>query len=658
MRRSVFFKLALMIIPLVLAYELAQLYISYLSIYNANLDSYTKITQSSAETAADYFVYFDPDNPGDPKVYSEQFDKLCKRWGITYIYAIEVDLNTKSEKYLAIGFGEDAAEKVKQTRYPGVEVEGTLNEAQMKACSGDDDCTVIHEKNELDDTLTCYWRVNSHYDVNTFDNVKLEKPILIGAEISFSSLMKKFMSWFNGAAVYDLAFTLLLTASIFLIIYFRVNEPIKKISNRMKNFVHDRDKGVEKLMVKGNDELAEMSRSFNMMTDEIDKYIEDIDNLNREKHTQAAELEIARNIQRGLLKPLHSESDRVCINALMRAAKNVGGDLYDYQVFDDGRVFIAVADVSGKGISAALFMSRAITLLHQYALLGYSPAKMLGEYNNTLAEFNPNGLFITTFVAVYNPETGELTYSNAGHNRPYVISDSLIILDGAAGMAAGIFSGFEYEQQTVVLKPGDVVFLYTDGVNEAENVSGAQFGTEALENRLREHAGLQNGSVSDDILKTIDEFSEGALQSDDITILTLKVKQKSRHSEITVKNHPENLTKLNDMINSDKDISDEIKAQLLLIAEEMFVNICSYAYGGNEGDITVAVDSDGENITLIFSDSGKHFDPTANVVDIEDYDHENSIGGLGRFLAFELSDGYSYSYLNGQNILKITKHFR
>ena len=96
----------------------------------------------------------------------------------------------------------------------------------------------------------------------------------------------------------------------------------------------------------------------------------------------------------------------------------------------------------------------------------------------------------------------------------------------------------------------------------------------------------------------------------------------------------------------------------MLIAEEMFVNICSYAYGGNEGDITVAVDSDGENITLIFSDSGKHFDPTANVVDIEDYDHENSIGGLGRFLAFELSDGYSYSYLNGQNILKITKHFR
>ena len=154
----------------------------------------------------------------------------------------------------------------------------------------------------------------------------------------------------------------------------------------MENFVNDRGKDVEKLQVKGNDELAEMSRSFNLMTEEIDKYIEDIDALNKEKHTQAAELEIARNIQTGLLKPSDYENGSVCISAMMRAAKNVGGDLYDYQVLENGKVFIAAADVSGKGISAALFMSRAITLLHQYALLGYSPAKMLGEYNNTLTK--------------------------------------------------------------------------------------------------------------------------------------------------------------------------------------------------------------------------------------------------------------------------------
>lgn len=655
MRKSVFFKLALLILPIVLAYEVAQLYLEYLSIYNATLDSVTKITQSTAQTAASEFMFFDPDNPDDAELFSTQFGDLCERLSVTYLYAEEIDLDAQSEKYLAIGFGDDASDIVKEKRHPGVTVEGFLNEAQLKVSSGEEESMVSHQKTMLDDTLICFRRIDTFLDASSGKIIKHEKPVLIGAEVSFSSLMKRLLRQFNGTAAYDLMFTFLLTVLIFAIFYFKVNGPIKKISKRMENFVNDRGKDVEKLQVKGNDELAEMSRSFNLMTEEIDKYIEDIDALNKEKHTQAAELEIARNIQTGLLKPSDYENGSVCISAMMRAAKNVGGDLYDYQVLENGKVFIAAADVSGKGISAALFMSRAITLLHQYALLGYSPAKMLGEYNNTLAESNPNGLFITTFVAVFDPKTGELTYSNAGHNRPYVISDSLITLDGAAGMAAGIFAGFEYEQETVALKQNDVVFLYTDGVNEAESTSGEQFGTEALENRLEEHIGLQSDNVSGDIFKTIEEFSDGAVQSDDITILTLKVKQLPSYREITVRNHPENLTELNDMINGELRISDEIKAQLLLIAEELFVNICSYAYGGKEGDITVAFETDAENVTLTFTDSGKPFDPTANVVDINDYDHENSIGGLGCFLAFELSDVYSYSYLDGKNILKITK---
>ncbi len=214
----------------------------------------------------------------------------------------------------------------------------------------------------------------------------------------------------------------------------------------------------------------------------------------------------------------------------------------------------------------------------------------------------------------------------------------------------------------MTLQPHDVVFLYSDGVNEAENSGGALFGTEALEDELKKHigrrSGEQGGSVSDDILKTIEAFSDGAVQSDDLTILTLEVKPKPAHSEITVMNRPENLTALNEMINRERDIPEEIKAQLLLIAEELFVNICSYAYGEGEGELTVAVDSDGDAVTLTFTDAGKPFDPTADVVAIEDYDHENSVGGLGRFLAFELSDGHTYAYRDGRNILTVTKRIR
>ena len=509
----------------------------------------------------------------------------------------------------------------------------------------------------FDDSLICYYPVNEIYNYKKHKMGKNKNPFIIGTEISFSSVMADTQKKFKGTAVYEVGFTFIMIVAIFLILHFRINGPVKTISNRMKHFVSDRDKGFEKLKVKGKDELAEMSRSFNTMAEEIDNYIEDIGVLTKEKHTQEAELDIARRIQTGLLKPPQYKNDSISINACMHAAKNVGGDLYDYEILDDGRVFIAVADVSGKGISAALFMSRAITLRHQYALHGYSPAQMLFEFNNTLAERNPNGLFITAFAAIYNPETGELRYSNAGHNRPYIISDKLIMLDEPAGIAAGLFLDNEYEQGTILLKPDDVVFLYTDGVNEAANRSEKMFGTETLENVLKNYIGNMTDSISDDVLEAVREFSDGAVQSDDITILAMRVGQQPIKRTITEKADVKNFVAVYNMIYTEQSFSDDMKAQLRLIAEEIFVNICSYAYGDSKGDITVELDIHPDRATLTFVDSGRKFDPTADVIDIDDYDHDNSIGGLGRFLAFEIADDYSYKYENNKNILTITKKY-
>ena len=153
----------------------------------------------------------------------------------------------------------------------------------------------------------------------------------------------------------------------------------------------------------------------------------------------------------------------------MTTARVVGGDLYDYRILDNGSVFVAIGDVSGKGITAALFMARAITLLNQYAKLGYSPAKILFEFNNDLAAHNPNMMFITAFVAVYDPKTGELTYSNAGHNYPYILSGKLTALNTDNGIMAGSFEDVVFPEYAVKMKPGDCLFMYTDGVTEAEN---------------------------------------------------------------------------------------------------------------------------------------------------------------------------------------------
>ena len=657
MRKSIFFKLALIIIPIVLILEVGEVFLSYCTVYDTTLEKSTDTIEKIAEIAVDNFKYFNPQKSGEGKKYSEVFDSYCEMFDLTYIFAMEIDVEERSEKYLAIGFGKNASKDAKKTRYPEIVVKGKLTDEEIDVYNGKKKKAVVHELTQFDDSLICYYPVNEIYNYEKHKMEKNKKPFILGTEVSFSSVMADTQNRFKETAVYELGFTFIMIVTIFLILHFRINGPVKTISKRMKHFVSDRDKGFEKLEVKGKDELAEMSRSFNTMAEEIDNYIEDIDLLTKEKHTQEAELGIARRIQTGLLKPPRYKNDSISINACMHAAKNVGGDLYDYQVLDDGRVFIAVADVSGKGISAALFMSRAITLLHQYALHDYSPSRMLFEFNNTLAEQNPNGLFITAFVAVYNPETGELSYSNAGHNRPYIVSDKLIMLDEPAGIAAGAFSDNEYEQETFLLKPDDVVFLYTDGVNEASNRSKELFGTKTLENELKNYIGNPTDSICDDIMKTVRKFSDGAVQSDDITILTMRVGQNPIKRTITQNADVKNLAAVYKMINTEQSFPDDIKAQLRLIAEEIFVNICSYAYGDNKGEVTVELDIHTDRATLTFIDSGRRFNPTADVIDIEDYDHENSIGGLGRYIAFEIADDYSYKYENNKNILTVTKKY-
>ena len=366
-----------------------------------------------------------------------------------------------------------------------------------------------------------------------------------------------------------------------------------------------------------------------------------------------AELEIARDIQLGLLPPAYYQNRNATIDAYMLPAKEVGGDLYDYQILESGEIYLTVADVSGKGVSAALFMSRALTLLHQYAGLGMSPAKLMEAFNNTLAEQNPNKLFITTFVARYNPKTGELTYTNAGHNPPYILAEELVCLDGAHGMAVGIFGGVTYEETTVALRDGDALFAYTDGVNEAENQAGEFFSTEALEVILRRYCGAKKANLLQDVREALALFAHGAEQSDDITMLLLRA-QHAYHRELSLAAQVEQLTAINEAIDAVPDLPLQTNLDLKLMAEEMFVNICSYAYTETGGEVTVTLDIADEAV-MTFADSGQPYDPTQEVLNIDDYDHNHTVGGLGKFITFQMADAYAYRYEDGKNILQLTK---
>ncbi len=516
MKRSLFWKMALVLSATVLLVESALLVVMYHVSYQNSLTHNTEDIRRFAATAAQYFQAYDPYDLKDCADCNDLFNTLCEDLDLSYLYAIRPDTEKRDETYLALGSSKSFRNLVDGQRYTGYVSKGTLTDAELQAFNGDKSGVTAHEQNQFGDMLICYMPVERYFDSKT--SAYVEKTVsFIGAEISMDEVMALSRKSFLNITLLTLLPSLAISAAIALLLYFLISRPLRVISERMKHFVEDRSKNFERLPVKGNNEFAEVSASFNTMAEEIDRYLAQSVEMNR----QMTELQIARSIQMGLLEPETFSNTTAEVSAFIRPAKDVGGDLYDYLELEDGKICVMIADVSGKGVSAALFMSRAVTLLHQYAEAGLRPSQLLYEYNNHLAAHNSNLMFITTFVGIYDPVAGTLTYSNAGHNPPYLLSDRLTALDGRHGPAAGVFAGEPYDEQTVPFRPGDRLFMYTDGVTEAKNDSNRLFGDEALQKVLE--TVLHDGSdIIEAVLAQLSDFTGEAPQSDDITMLMLR----------------------------------------------------------------------------------------------------------------------------------------
>ena len=205
------------------------------------------------------------------------------------------------------------------------------------------------------------------------------------------------------------------------------------------------------------------------------------------------------------------------------------------------------------------------------------------------------------------------------------------------------------------MKPGDTLFLYTDGVPEAKSTDDSLYGDDRLKDTLSNNLQKPGEVILSSVLESVKAFSENAEQSDDITILTMTIPEIKKYS-LKLEAKAENITVINDKLLS-LDIEEDDLFTLRLIAEEMFVNICSYAYKDGNGTAEVLISQEGKKVTLVFTDSGIPFDPTKDIPDTENYDPDIDIGGLGRFLTFEIADEYSYQYKDGKNILTIIKDF-
>ena len=630
-------------LPIVLAANLIMLYVGYRNAKTNAFSQYTNVVSKAAAAATSTAEEFDLSVPAEAERCGEKLSELCNDLNIQYMYVLAIDETAKSETYLALGFHKDTPAEIVHARQIGDVVTGFVNEQQIAASHGKTEDTVVHESNEFGDTLICYLPLN-------------ESGSIVGAEKAITSVVEKLKHDYFFTVIFTLMLTVSITLAFALILHLTVSKPAKAVSRKMARFVSERTGDFEKLEINGSKEFIEMAQSFNSMADEIEQYLDDINALNKEKHTRQAELDIAKNIQNGLLPAPDASCGSAEIHAFIMPAKEIGGDLYDYYEHENGDVSLAIADVSGKGVSAALFMSRAITLLRMMRKMELSPARTLEMFNNALAEFNPRGLFITAFIARYSAADGRLTYANAGHNPPYLISDRLIRLDGACSMAAGVFPGVPYEETELPLRPGDALFLFTDGVNEAENPDGGMFSTEALEDLLRSFAGKDKGDLIRTVLGRIEAFAAGAEQSDDITMLTAQICA-PKQCRLEVPAEETYLTEINAMIDGLPGLPAQTVYELKLAAEEVFVNICSYAYpdGGGTAEIGIRVS---DEVELTFADSGAPFDPTRDVLRIEDYDHARATGGLGRFIAFQMAKACSYRYENGKNILSLTFEIR
>ena len=236
------------------------------------------------------------------------------------------------------------------------------------------------------------------------------------------------------------------------------------------------------------------------------------------------ELDVASKIQQSVLPTGFPSSDSYEVAANMEPARNVGGDFFDIMRLENSRIGLAVADVSDKGVPAALFMMSSITQLKGAAIGIGEPGGVLSEVNDLLNQDNETAMFVTLLYAVYNPENGVMTYANGGHNPPVIVhaDGSSTLLPMTGGIALGVAPGFEYEQSTATLNPGETIVLYTDGVTEAMNGDGEEFGIDRLRGLFVGVPPRHPKEANKAILEAVSTFAGDTPQSDDITCLTLR----------------------------------------------------------------------------------------------------------------------------------------
>ncbi|MBQ6731399.1 MAG: SpoIIE family protein phosphatase [Bacilli bacterium] len=398
-------------------------------------------------------------------------------------------------------------------------------------------------------------------------------------------------------------------------------------------------------------------RTYKLLVSEI--------RVNSEQAKAKTELEVAKEIQLATLPSEIASSKDVEIVAELRAAKEVGGDFYDYFQIDDDHTAIVVGDISGKGVPAAMFMMKTITCFKNFMAPNKKPSQILKEVNAALYDNNQMQMFVTCFLAILNKKTGVLEFANAGHNPPVIGSNlKYEFLQCKSGFILGGLEDAFVIDEKITLKPGESITLYTDGVTEARNEKGEFYGEERLINLFnsREFTCLVeiHHSLKDDMAKFTDNFE----QSDDITVISLKFQGDDCAITENVFNakieNIEGALAFVEQFCDEERIPVDFKMKLLVVADELYSNIVKYGYENNGGDVftRLVYNRDKKEFAMTLIDKATPFNPldvdnkpvSGNADDLK-------VGGLGILIVKTIMTECAYDRINNKNILVLKKKF-
>lgn len=416
---------------------------------------------------------------------------------------------------------------------------------------------------------------------------------------------------------------------------------------------------------KSRDELIDEVKATN---EELKESLENLRRTRSAKERMESELNIGRDIQMSMLPldfPPFPERKEIDIFATLHPAREVGGDFYDFFFIDEKRFCFCVGDVSGKGVPAALFMAMTKTLIKSRAADDFSTASIITHVNDELSEDNKTSMFVTIFICILNTRTGEMTYTNGGHNPPVIkhASGSITSLNARHGPLVGALAGIAYKEETITLLPNDQIVLYTDGITEAMDKNNQLYSEKRLLALISDLTYQQVEPLVNLITSDVKAFEDGAEQADDITILAFEFigeLEQIPQLHLNILNNRTEIDKVNQLFNEfahSNDIDQSIRRKTNMIFDELLSNIISYGFQDEEKHtIDIKVELHEKRLVITIIDDGTPFNPFSlkepdTTLPLE----ERNIGGLGIHLVKKAVDKYTYQRNINKNVVTLVK---